>query len=184
METATLTLNTSVLYLPYNPNNVNWIYDMNRQVIDTYGGRVVQVLSFTVQTMTVQGDAGSRPRLLQLYKEFKEMQNLQVSTKQTATLTIPAEFAEDKTITQNVWLENMDVGFSRETVTYPYRLVLEIDDVGSSFLTNTLKSAVIKADFNALGDGVGFVENGKYQGVNQTVNKVSVGQLSNLMYGQ
>lgn len=181
MNTATLTLgNNPILYLPYNPNTVFWNYDLNRQMIDTYGGRVVQILSVVTQSMEIMGDAGSRPRLLQLFKEFRGLQDKQIVSKNSATLIVPATFAENGQISQKVWLQNMEVGITRESVTYPYRITVLVEDQYSEFISNAIKNTVLQADFNRLNSGVGFVDDGKYQGIGGS--QLSLGQLSNLVY--
>jgi len=178
---AYLELGGVKVYLPYNPNTVYWNYDLNRQVIDTYGGRVVQLLSVSTSSMLVQGDAGSRRKLLQLYSDYRGMQDLQIENKQSATLFIPAEFAEKGSITHSVWLASMDVAITKQTVVYPYRITLEVQEDNSDFVANTIKD--LAADFNYMKkNGVGFINNGRAQGISGA--KISLGQLSQYVYGK
>jgi hypothetical protein len=48
---------TITLYL--SPNNVTWDYQLRTNVIDTYGGQVVQILGVSIENLTIQGFFGS-----------------------------------------------------------------------------------------------------------------------------
>lgn len=176
---STGVINDSTVYFPYNPNSTYWNYDLNRQVIDTYGGRVIQLLSVSTSSMIIEGDAGSRRKLLQLYSDFKALQDSQIDTQDAATLFIPATYAEDGSITQKVWLANLEMSISKNTVQYPYRMTLEVKEVDPTVNT-TIKNLV--ASFNLLEDGVGFKLKGEYQGIGST--PVSLGQYSQFIYGR
>ena len=182
MSDAYLELNGYKVYLPYNPNNTYWNYDLNRQVIDTYGGRVIQLLSVSTGGMNLEGEAGSRPKLLQLFNDYKSMQDTQIQLKTAANLFIPTSFAEKGSINHKVWLSNMDIAISRNSVTYPYRIALEIQEqLSNEFVANTIKDLI--HDFNWIKkDGVGFVRGGYYQGINS--DQVSVSTLSSYIYGR
>jgi len=179
---ATLTLgNTQTIALPYNPNNVMWNYILNKQIIDTYGGRVVQILSVATQQMNFSGDAGSRPKLMYLFSQLKQMQTNQIQSKAAATLVIPASFAENGTITQSVYIETINLGIDYTTVTHPYQIAFQIEDnnVTDQLITKTLKEVGNIFNYSA---GVGNTITGQlnlvYQGLD-SVNQLSVAQLAN-----
>jgi hypothetical protein len=46
------------LNLRLDPNDVSWTYRLNTSVQDTFGGRIVQVLSCQVDTVTIEGQFG------------------------------------------------------------------------------------------------------------------------------
>jgi hypothetical protein len=46
------------LALRVDPYNVEWTYNLNTQVFDTYGGQVIQVLSVNIDTLTIDGQFG------------------------------------------------------------------------------------------------------------------------------
>src|SRR6476646_702522 len=46
------------LDLRIDPYNVEWTYNLNTQVFDTYGGQVVQVLSVNIDRLTIDGQFG------------------------------------------------------------------------------------------------------------------------------
>jgi len=140
------------------------------------------LLSVSTSSMLVQGDAGSRRKLLQLYSDYRAMQDLQIENKQSATLFIPAEFAEDGKISHSVWLSSMDVAITKQTVVYPYRITLEVQEDSSKYVANVIKDLV--QDFNWISkNGVGFVNNGKAQGI-AGGTQVTMGQLSSYLYGK
>jgi hypothetical protein len=41
-----------------NPNQITWNYNLNTKVEETYGGRVVQILSANIDSLTVTADCG------------------------------------------------------------------------------------------------------------------------------
>jgi len=51
------TPNTITLYL--SPNNVNWEYNLKTNIINTYGGQVVQILGVSIENLTIEGFFGS-----------------------------------------------------------------------------------------------------------------------------
>ena len=109
------------------------------------------------------------------------MQDTQISSSTPASLFIPATFAENGAIKHKVWLSNMDVAISRNSVTYPYRIALEVQEEPNEFVSNTIKDLV--HDFNWITkDGVGFVRGGYYQGVGD--GSISVSALSSYIYGR
>lgn len=46
------------LFLRHNPYNVNWTYNLNTNVIPTYTGEVVQVLSVNIDHLVIDGQLG------------------------------------------------------------------------------------------------------------------------------
>jgi hypothetical protein len=48
---------TITLYL--SPNNVTWRYQLRTNVIDTYGGQVVQILGVSIEDLTIRGYFGN-----------------------------------------------------------------------------------------------------------------------------
>lgn len=49
---------TRTLTLRHNPTAVDWTYNINTRVYDTYGGQVIQLLSVNIDTLTIQGQLG------------------------------------------------------------------------------------------------------------------------------
>jgi hypothetical protein len=162
--TATLTDNTTgITYnFPFNVNSLNWNYQMNTSSYSTIGGRVTQLLSTRVNTIYLKGDAGSRKKLMDLYAQFKTMQDNQNLHKSSMTLHVPSQG-----ITMNVWLEQMQMGWSVDTVTYMYSMAFEAD--GDMQSGSKLSTAITNDALNRITSGVGF--NSNYVGITtQSVN--------------
>ena len=163
-ETATLTDNTTgITYsFPFNVNSLSWTYQMNKSSYSTIGGRVTQLLSTRVNTVMLQGEAGSRQKLLNLYSQFKTMQDNQNMKKTSMTLNVSSQG-----ITMNVWLEQMQIGWGVDTVTYMYNMALEVD--GDLHSSSQLSTAIVNDALNRITNGVGF--NANYIGfTSNTVN--------------
>ena len=106
---------------PFNINSLEWSYQMNSQSYSTIGGRVTQLLSVRVNTMALQGEAGNRSSLVELYNNFKKMQDVQNQYKSSMVLTVPS-----RGLSYNVWLQSMQIAWDVTTVTYPYSMMFEM----------------------------------------------------------
>ena len=179
MQTSTLTLRDKTIYLPYNPNTSYWDYELNRQVIDTYGGRVVQLLSVKTSSMSIEGESGTRARLLKLYSDLKELQDLQTQLQSPAHLVIPVSFAENGKIDQWVWVRDMQVSINVESVTYPYKLTLEIQEQGSKQVGDIIKDIAQK--FQHFSPNIGYTHSGYYQGLDLS-GRIPIAQISQFLY--
>jgi len=167
--TATLVDNTTgITYsFPYNVNSVNWTYQMNTTSMSTIGGRVTQLLSARANTVVIQGEAGSREKLLTLYGNFKTMQDNQNIYKTSATLNIPRQGGQSSFFNTHVWLEQMQIGWSVDTVVYPYSMAFEIDNDLSG--NSALSTAIVNDALNRITSGIGY--NSNYLGfTSQSVN--------------
>lgn len=154
-EVATLkdTVSNIVYSFPFNINSLDWNYQLNTQSYDTIGGRVTQLLSVRFSTMVVQGEAGSRGNLTNLYEDFKTIQDNQNSYKVSMIFSVPSSNLSFK-----VYLESFQIGWDPTTVTYPYIMYFEVDQ-------DLTKVATQAATMKALNDyaitstqGIGFSE--------------------------
>jgi len=162
---ATLLDNVSkkVYKFPFNVNSLQWVYNMKTQSFSTIGGRVTQLLSVAINTMNVQGEAGSREKLLNLYEQFKTVQDNQNTNKVSMTFSVPSQG-----LSWNVWLELMQIGWDATTLTYPYIIYFEVDQDLSSSTSNSTTAATHDA-LNRIAKGIGF--NGDWTGITtQNVN--------------
>lgn len=182
-STATLTLQDLTVVFPFNPNHTQWQYQLNTQYISTYGGYVEQLLSVNTQSMVMEGDAGSRKKVLKLYAELIDIQDRQVESQTSGHLIIPTQLEEVGSISLNVWVANVSLGIDATTTTYPYRVVLQIKDSNYGKLNDLLLSAELNRINQSLGfaDGVGFTNSGFYQGLNPN-HQLSMSQLSDYLY--
>lgn len=58
MPVATLSHGDKVFRFRTNPNSVRWNYRIKTSVSNTYGGRVIQILSASIEDLVVTADAG------------------------------------------------------------------------------------------------------------------------------
>ncbi len=58
-----------------NPNEITWSYRLNTKVENTYGGRVVQILSTNIDDLTVKVDCGrgGYPYLMKVCNYFRDL---------------------------------------------------------------------------------------------------------------
>ena len=70
-EVATITdqVANKTYSFPFSINTMNWNYQLNTQSFSTIGGRVTQLLSTNITSLVVEGDAGNRANLLQLWED-------------------------------------------------------------------------------------------------------------------
>ena len=142
---------TGITYnFPFNVDQLTWQYDINTQSMSTIGGRVTQLLSVRITTIQLMGDAGNRGNLMQLYQNFKTMQDNQNRTKTSMTLNVPSQNLSFK-----VWLEQMQLGWDITTVTYPYSMALEVETDISGTATNSATAQALNTSVNN-GGGIGF----------------------------
>jgi hypothetical protein len=150
--TANIIDNTdgSTYSFPFNIDQLTWSYAINTQSFDTIGGRVVQLLSVQIQTIQLQGEAGNRGNLIQLYKDFKTVQDNQNQQKLNATFNVPS-----RNLSFKVWLETMQIGWDATTVTYPYFITFEVYEDISGTATNAATATALSNVINDAG-GIGF----------------------------
>jgi len=158
---------TGITYnFPFNIDSLTWNYVLNTQSFSTIGGRVTQLLSVQITTMTVQGEAGSRPNLINLYQNFKTIQDNQNQNKVSTTFAVPS-----KGITQRVWLEQMQLGWDITTVTYPYFINFEADYDISGIATNAATANALSHIVKSNGGETGY--NGTFNGI-ASANAINV----------
>jgi len=127
-----------VLSLPFNPNSLNFNYRLNKISFDTYGGRVTQLLSVKIDSLQVQGDAGSRANLNALFNGLKSLQQNQIESQNSILFTIPYNQTNDlsntlfngSNLSFYVWIRNIEIGWDPTSVTYPYNISFEVEDTG------------------------------------------------------
>ena len=162
---------TGIVYnFPFNINQLTWNYNMNTQSYSTIGGRVVQLLSVQISTMTMQGEAGSRGALMQMFKDFTTMQDNQNQTKQPMNITVPS-----RNLSYRVWLENFQMGWGVETVQYPYVIMMEVQQD----LTNIATNAASLNAVQRIAAGVGFSP--EWTGLSSTLSNLQYADVINAL---
>lgn len=108
----------------FNPNTVRWGYQENQQTFDTLGGRVIQVLSVKVNTMNVEGDAGSRLELQRMASTFHEIMKYHINSQLPVFFRVPSRQWSFKGYITSL----PAIGWDVETVSYPYRFSFEVEE--------------------------------------------------------
>lgn len=139
-----------------NPDEVKWSYKNNSVSRDTIGGRVVQILSATVEAMSISGRAGSRRELQIMSSNLKKIMQYQIKTGEPVNFKVPSRNWDFLVYIQNV----SGLGWDVTTTSYPYQLSLTIQDD----LTGISQKVVNQEIFDSLTKGIGY--NPEYHGGN------------------
>lgn len=131
-----------------NPDEVKWAYKNNTVSRDTIGGRVVQVLSSTVDVMTITGRAGSRRELQVMSNNLKKIMQYQVKTSEPVNFKVPSRNWNFLVYIQNI----SGLGWDVTTTSYPYEINLMIQDD----LTGIAAKSINKSVFESLTLGMGY----------------------------
>ena len=123
---------------PYLPNSIDWSYSLNKASFNTIGGRVTQILSIKINTVSWTGDAGSRQNLLNLYSSFKDTQAYQVKNEVSSPLVISSR----PDWVPQVFARSMELGWDYQSVTYPYRIQFEVDEDFASVTNGQMNDAL------------------------------------------
>lgn len=131
----------------FNPNTIKWSYTENTATFDTLGGRVTQLLSVKADTMTVQGDTGSKKELQRLASNIASIMQYHLQTERPVRLTIPS-----RNWRFNVYVSQFpSIGFDVETISFPFQLKMEINE---DFGVTTKK--VLKNELDRLKKRIGY----------------------------
>lgn len=144
--------------LPYGFYSMNWNYNLVTNEIDTLGGRVTQILSINIGTVTWESVAGSREDLLRISKKIEDTMRTQATTQRSVLLTVPS-----RGWVFDVFVQSMpEVAWSTNSVDYPYKLSFEIEqDYG------TMQALAIQNEISRLRAGIG--NSGRFRAGDVTV---------------
>lgn len=146
-----------------NPDEVKWSYKNNTVSRDTIGGRVVQILSSTVEVMSVTGRAGSRRELQTMSNNLKKVMQYQIKTSEPVNFKVPSRNWNFLVYIQNV----SGLGWDVTTTAYPYELNLMIQDDLTGIASKKINQEVFDKLINSAGQpGIGY--NPQYHGGNLT----------------
>lgn len=141
---------------PYNPDSVTWRYHQQTSVVETKGGRVIQLLGLSIDGLVVQIHLGSRSEFQHFIRFIRDLM-----AWQTSDLNQPrnAEFSYSKRGWNfQVYVQSLDISDSLENVSFPVSLTLAVRDNEDLFpVRKTLQTEAL----TRLREGVGYV-NGKY----------------------
>lgn len=149
--TDPITLQATVFRFRTNPNEISWSYVLNTKVENTYGGRVVQILSTKIDDLTVKVDCGMGGWNYAV-EVATFMRNLLVNQRNG----IPATF-EYTTRGWKMKVFALAVPFT-DSVSATVR-ELELNFKVQEDVSGVASQTSLTAELAALGDGVGFSHN-------------------------
>lgn len=134
------------------PNSIEWEYRLNTRSEDTYGGRVVQLLSTNVDTLKIQVDSG-RGGMKYLWDSvnfFKDLALWQRDNNKTVRFQYPARKFDFL-----VYFQSMDWSDALNNVLLPYTVQFQVEEE----LGQIVQKRVITNELTRLAEGIGYVKN-------------------------
>lgn len=130
-----------------NPNSVEWGYTHNTKVFDTLGGRVTQLLSVSIDSVRVTGDAVTRAELQRFAGNMQRIMGWHIRTQRPVEFVVPS-----KDWRFRVYVEQVpQIGWDVDTVTYPWQLSLSVEeDLGVA------SQRLLRKEMARLSKGIGF----------------------------
>lgn len=154
--------------LPVNPYSASWNYTENAVSQDTVGGRVVQLLSVSVDELTVASVAGSRVELQKAASIVEQIMRYHIRTQRPARFRVPSRKWDF-----NVFVTAMpQVGWDVGATSYPYQLTMSVDEDLSGIKTAQIQ----KKALGRLAEGIGYnpgVHGGDAQAITQLVKTIA-----------
>ena len=133
---------------PFNPDTVSWDYSENIFSQDTLGGRVVQLLSVSLNGMTMTGRAGSRKELQKMANAFKGIMEFHVRTLEPVYFKVPSREWSFSVYLQAVPQLSWDV----TATSYPYQLQFLVEEDLNGIKTHEINTEALKR----LASGIGY----------------------------
>lgn len=152
MGEATLSHGDLVHRFRVDPNEITWNYRLNTHVDNTYGGRVVQVLSAYIDDLVVQADAGMGgwDYINSLALFCRDFMFRQYETGEPGVFRFPQRNWELK-----VYLKSIPFADHRDDVKKSYMLRFKVqEDVNGIIAGDT-----VSAELNKIKDGIGYERN-------------------------
>jgi len=151
MGVATIQAQTT-LQLRVDPEAITYNYVLNTKVEETYGGRVIQILSTTVTDLTVpcMAGKGGRQYLGQVASFFKNMMVWQRDSQNLGTFSY-----SPKNINLRVYAAALQIEDSTGNIAFPFVMQFKVmEDISGQAAGNA-----VDAEINKLKDGVGYRRN-------------------------
>ena len=131
-----------------NPNSIRWKYALNTKVENTYGGRVIQLLSVKIEDLTVTAEAGVKG-----WEEIKRvsdfMRDLMIEQRDGTTATF--EYTT-RGWSMKVYVVNIPFSDEWNAVNKGFTIQFKVQEDVSGIIT----SNSLSAELARLQDGIGF----------------------------
>ncbi|AEQ21030.1 conserved hypothetical protein [Rhodococcus phage E3] len=164
MGIASITHGDKVFRFRTDPNSIRWTYTVNTKVDETYGGRVIQILSVKVENLTVTADCGMGgwPYMMEVATQFRD---LLVNQRGGA----PAVFSyAPRGYKLGCYATAMPFKDAWDAVAREFTMTFKVQEDISGLVT----SSSMSAELARLKEGIGFERNGyNYNGGDATKNE-------------
>ena len=161
------------LTFPFNPDTVQWNYQENIVSMDTLGGRVVQLLSIQLQSITVNMRAGSRESLQHIATQLKSIMGFHTNTLEPVQFKVPS-----RNWNFLVYLAAVpQLGWDVSATSYPFGLTLLVEDDLTGVKTKQIANSVIDKirkdiGYNENAHGGTLEEAGQFYNIVDALSKV------------
>lgn len=134
-----------------NPNSITWKYVLNTNIEDTYGGRVIQILSARITSLNIEVEAGwgGWPYVVKLAYFLRDMMNDQ-RNGQAATFKYTTRNWKLKVFASSIPFTDT-VGRPNTKIPMVFNVVEDS--------TKALQSQTLGAELKRLKDGIGYTRN-------------------------
>lgn len=119
---------------------------------NTYGGKVIQILSVQIQTMSIPivSGAGGRAYMMSVFNFFRDMMIWQRDTGKPGTFTYTP-----RNYNLQIYASNLKLEDNLQNVIYPVTMTFNVQ----SDLAGVVKDQIISAEIAHLQQGIGYTEN-------------------------
>jgi hypothetical protein len=135
-----------------DPEAIQWTYKLNTHTDNTYGGKVIQILSVQIQTMTIPvvSGRGGRAYMMSVFNFFRDMMIWQRDTGKAGTFSYTPRNYNLKVFASNLKIED-----NLQNVVFPISLIFDVQ----SDLAGVVRDNIISAEIARLQQGIGYTEN-------------------------
>lgn len=152
MGVVTLSHSGKVFRFRIDPTAVNWSYNLNTNVDETYGGRVVQLLSIRLGDLIVESNSGSgrwgyQKELVDFCRDILFQQK---ETGDPAVFSYPTKGWELKVFIANIPYKD-EVGNTH----HPFRLRFKIQED----ISGVISDDSMTSELDKIRDGIGYERN-------------------------
>lgn len=145
---ASLKFKDKTFWFRTNPNSIRWKYNMNTKTENTYGGRVIQLLSVNIGDMAVIAEAGAGG-VEEMERVNNFMRDMMIEQRDGTTATFEYTTRGWK---MNVYIINVPFQDQWNAVTREFTLQFKVQEDVSGVVTSNLLSY----ELARLQDGIGF----------------------------
>ena len=151
MGVGVITGGPSDFHFRIDPNLITWQYRLNTHVDETYGGKVIQLLSISIVNLTIQADSGSggRPYLHDVVIPFAR--DLLLWQKNNPDKVVSFVYPP-RGFNFAVHMTQVNFSDSLDNVTFPYSFNFNVNEDVSGIATDK----VMSVELAKLQEGIGF----------------------------